>query len=242
MRIVSPLLVIAAAMTGAQLVVAGIGTTAPRVHRDGAQDAVIDAGSFTISRGGTTVGREAFSIRRVNGGTVATATVVYADQRLVPVLTLDSAGVPVRYQLEVRSAAGREILLTGRAAAGYFSIKSETRRGEAARELPLRPAARLVDDGIFHQWYFVAQDAVSRESAVPLIRPREAAQATVQVTPPVADTIRIDTRLVSALRTSATGPDGIVRDIWADTDGHLLAVSQDSAGTTTMARRDELPR
>jgi hypothetical protein len=230
------------------LAASAIGVAAAEVHgaRDGArvaQDAVVDEGSFTISRGGATVGREAFSIRRVAGaGYVATGTVVYANHRLAAVLTTDSAGAPLRYQVDARSGGAREELLIGRAARGYFSVRSQTPRGEAAREILMSPRARLLDDGIFHQWYFVLQNAPPDGGSVPVLAPRRTAEVVLHLEPATSDTVWVDGHMLRAAHVRVSAPDSITRDIWTDPAGRLLAVTEDSAGTATVVRRDELPR
>ncbi len=207
------------------------------------QNALVDEGSFTISRGGATVGREAFSIRRVAGpGYVATATVVYADRRLIAALTTDSAGVPLRYQVDARSGGVREELLIGRATRGYFSVRSQTPRGEAARELRMSPRARLLDDGIFDQWYFVLQDASPEGGPVTVLAPRRTAETVLHREAPTADTVWVDGHMLHAMRVHVSGPDAVSRDIWTDSAGRLLAVTEDSAGAATAVRRDETPR
>jgi hypothetical protein len=229
------------------LAIAAAGPLAGGAHVCAAQaapDVVVDEGSFTISRGGATVGREAFSIRRTDGaGYVATATVVYTDRRLAAALNVDSSGTPARYQLDVRSAAGRQELLTARTARGYFSIRSQTPRGEAARELLMSPLTRLLDDGIFSQWFFIVRHGPPGEpDAVPVIEPQRGAQATLRVEAAPSDTVWIDGHVIQATHLHARTANGEAHDVWTDADGRLLAVVTDRAGTATVARRDEMPR
>ncbi len=189
------------------------------------------------------MGREAFSIRRVAGsGYLATGTVVYADRHLAAALTTDSAGVPVRYQVDVRSGGTREELLTGRATRGYFSVRSQTPRGEAARELLMSPRAHLLDDGIFHQWYFVLQGASPDAGPIPVLAPRRTTEIVLHLDPPTPDTVWVDGHVLRATRVHVSAPDAITRDVWTDAAGRLLAVNEDSAGAATVVRRDELPR
>src|SRR5687768_4384652 len=69
------------------------------------QSAVVDEGTFTITRNGAPVGREAFRIVRAPapGGQVlrASGTTVIGDRRIQPRLGTDSAGVPVSYESDV---------------------------------------------------------------------------------------------------------------------------------------------
>src|SRR6185437_6509612 len=72
-----------------------------------AQVVVVDEGTFSISRGGSRIGRESFTIRRSPGPGgdvyVANATVDFDAQRLSPALRADNSFSPLAYQLEVRS-------------------------------------------------------------------------------------------------------------------------------------------
>jgi hypothetical protein len=207
-----------------------------------AQVAVVDEGSFTISHNGTRIGREEFAIRRTPnpGGDilVANATVVYTDRRLSPALQTDAAGAPLRYQVEVSAGADVQERLHGRVGRGRFSAQLRTPRGESAREYVVADGALILDDDVFHQYYFLAR--ASRTGAVPVVVPRRNVQLTMRVENQGGDAVTIDGTRIAATRYVMTEPDGATRRIWVDSEGRVLRVSLDARGIS--ATRDEPPR
>ena len=207
-----------------------------------AQVAVVDEGSFTISHNGTRIGREEFAIRRTPnpGGDVlvANATVVYTDRRLSPALQTDAAGAPLRYQVEVSAGADVHERLQGRVGRGRFSAQLRTPRGESAREYVVADGALILDDDVFHQYYFVAR--AGRTGAVPVVVPRRNVQVTMRVDDEGADAVTIDGTRIAATRYVMTEPDGGTRRIWVDAQGRVLKVTLESRGIT--ATRDDPPR
>jgi hypothetical protein len=207
-----------------------------------AQVAVVDEGNFTISHNGTRIGREEFAIRRTPnpGGDVfvANATVVYTDRRLAPALQTDAAGAPLRYQVEVSAGADVQERLQGRVGRGRFSAQLRTPRGESAREYVVADGALILDDDVFHQYYFLARSG--RTGAVPVVVPRRNVQLTMRVENQGADAVPIDGSRIAATRYVMTEPDGTTRRIWVDSEGRVLKVTLDGRGIT--ATRDDPPR
>ena len=207
-----------------------------------AQVAVVDEGSFTISHNGARIGREEFAIRRTPspGGDllVANATVVYTDRRLSPALQTDAAGAPLRYQVEVSVGADVQERLQGRVGRGRFSAQLRTPRGESAREYVVADGALILDDDVFHQYYFLAR--AGRTGAVPVVVPRRNVQVTMRVDNEGVDAVVISGSRVAATRYVMTEPDGATRRIWVDAQGRVLKVSLESRGIT--ATRDDPPR
>ena len=211
-------------------------------HPVAAQVAVVDEGSFTIAHQGARIGREEFAIRRTPGPggdvLVANATVVYTDRRLSPALQTDAAGAPLRYQVEVSAGADVQERLQGRVGRGRFSAQLRTPRGESAREYVVADGALILDDDVFHQYYFVAR--AGRTGAVPVVVPRRNVQVTMRVESEGTDVVAIGGSRVSATRYVMTEPDGATRRFWSDAEGRVLKVSLDARGIT--ATRDDPPR
>ena len=207
-----------------------------------AQVAVVDEGSFTISREGTRIGREEFAIRRTPnpGGDVlvANATVVYTDRRLSPALQTDAAGAPLRYQVEVTVGSDVQERLQGRVGRGRFSAQLRTPRGESAREYVVADGALILDDDVFHQYYFLAR--AGRTGLVPVVVPRRNVQVTMRVDNEGADAVTIRGDRIAATRYAMTEPDGSTRRIWVDGEGRVLRVTLDARGITAL--RDDPPR
>jgi hypothetical protein len=207
-----------------------------------AQVAVVDEGSFTISREGTRIGREEFAIRRTPnpGGDVlvANATVIYTDRRLSPALQTDAAGAPLRYQVEVTVGSDVQERLQGRVGRGRFSAQLRTPRGESAREYVVADGALILDDDVFHQYYFLAR--AGRTGLVPVVVPRRNVQVTMRVDNEGADAVTIRGNRIAATRYAMTEPDGSTRRIWVDGEGRVLRVTLDARGITAL--RDDPPR
>src|SRR5687767_4818186 len=74
---------------------------------------IVDEGSYTISVGGRTAGRENFRISATTRGDateyVASATVTYGDRRVTPeMLRTNAQGAVINYEVTTRSGASSE--------------------------------------------------------------------------------------------------------------------------------------
>lgn len=203
---------------------------------------LIDEGSFTISRNGQTIGREQFSIRSSPGtlGTTYTAygTTTYSDRRLDPRLVTDAEGAPMRYEVETRVGPEREQLLSGQVQRGRFSARTQTPRGMSAREYIVADGALILDDDIFHQYFFVAR--ADRSGAVPVVVPRRNVQVAMQVEVKGFERLTIGGTPIEARRLAVIEPNGDTRDVWVDGQGRVLRVAIPARGV--VAQRDDPPK
>ena len=203
---------------------------------------LIDEGSFTISRNGQTIGREQFSIRSSPGtlGTTYTAygTTTYSDRRLDPRLVTDADGAPMRYEVETRVGPERQQLLSGQVQRGRFSARTQTPRGMSAREYIVADGALILDDDIFHQYFFVAR--ADRSGAVPVVVPRRNVQVAMQVEVKGFERLTIGGTPIEARRLAVIEPNGETRDVWVDGQGRVLRVAIPARGI--VAQRDDPPR
>ena len=207
-----------------------------------AQVTVVDEGSFTVSRNGVRIGREEFSIRTTPNASagatfVAQATAVYDDRRLFPALTARPSGTPVTYQVEVRHGTDVEQKWSGAVGAGRVSARIVTARRDAVREFLAADGALLLDDDVFHQYFFLAR----RRGALPLpvIVPRRNVQEYLRFAERGQETIDITGRAIASAVFAVTGPDSVERQVWVDTEGRVLKVAVPSQGL--VAVRDEPP-
>lgn len=213
------------------------------------QETTVDAGSFTILRGSTKIGREEFRIRRASPpglGFLLTGTVVYPDRRMLPVLGTDSAGSPERYQVDVRIGDRRAELLSLQIGHGQGSTRVQTSRGETATEFEVPPEARLLDDSIFSQYYFLVRPlysagrtAVGTSVTLPVILPRRATSATMRLEVVGPDSVDAGGGRRAATRWRLSGS-GDERELWADAGGRILRVVFPGVGLTAV--RDDAPR
>lgn len=210
-----------------------------------AQVSTADAGSFTVSREGARVGREEFRIVRqpVSGGAefVARGLGAYGDRRITAALQTDAAGTPLRYQVDVRNGAETESRLTGQIVHGRFSAQVRTVRGEAATEFATGDGAVLVDDEIYHQYFFLPLGGrlSGATASVSVLVPRRNAQGTVRVTRSGSDAVTVGGQSLLATKYVLTAPGAAERSVWLDAAGRVLKVSVPSQGI--VALRDDPP-
>ncbi len=203
----------------------------------------LDEGAFTISRNGSAVGRESFTIRSSPGGASgsvvqARATVAYDDRRLTPVLKSDSIGSPTEYQLEVRAGANASEVLKGVIRRGRFSATMQTPRGENLKEYVVSEGALVLDEDVFHQYYFLARG--NRSGSVPVVVPHRNVQVVMRIEERGSSTLSIGGQSIQARAFVLIEPAGANREIWVDAQGRVLKVAIPSRGITAI--RDELPR
>jgi hypothetical protein len=203
---------------------------------------IVDQGSFTILVAGARGGRETFVIRRQAGpaataGYLASGTVLFADRRLSPVLVTDVAGLPVTYTLDVRTGTLRTARVSAQVTRGRFTLRSQTPSGESARELVLPSGAVIVDEDIFHEYFFVGLSG--RRGPVSILDPRRGVQTLVQVNDSGPERVLIGGRLVDAHRWVISDASGQVRQLWLDSQGRVLRV--EIADRQVVAVRDDPP-
>ena len=152
----------------------------------GAQTTVVDEGTFVLRENGREVGREVFAIRRSGTGPGA---VIVAQGRielgesddLVTQLEVSGEGFrPATYAVQVEGTEPQRI--AGRVAGGRFSARIISPAGEMMREYLAGEGAVIVDEGVAHQYYFIAQRLDAGSFTVPLIIPRQSRQVSASVT------------------------------------------------------------
>jgi hypothetical protein len=211
------------------------------------QVTTVDEGTFTITRGGTRpsdrIGQESFTIRRTRGPggdvVVANATVTFDTERLAPALRTDTSFSPLAYEVEVRTGANVE-RLRGRIGGGRFSAQLKSPKGESSKEYIVSDGALILDDDIFHQYYFLVQRARGGSATIPVVIPRRNLQETMRIQAGANEQVRVGTTSVEARHYTVQEPSGATRQVWADAQGRVLKVQLDGGNIT--ATRDELPR
>lgn len=208
----------------------------------GVQATTVDEGSFTITRGGATAGREDFSIRSTPGigGTIykAQAAVTLDGYRMAPALSTDPEGAPLSYQMEVRAGTQTE-RLTGQVSRGRISVRQQGPGGASAKEYVVADGALILDDDVFHQYYFVAQRAPGPVS-IPVLVPRRGIQTVMRLTSRGAESVVVGGRQLPATHLVLAEPGSGERDLWVDARGRVLKVA--IPDRSLVALRDEPPR
>lgn len=198
----------------------------------------IDEGSFTLTRNGEKLGREEFRIVRQSGAGaalyVASATVAYDQRRLSPALRTDTSGVPISYHLEVRAGTETERRLSGTVGRGRFSARIQTPDGDAAREYVVADGALILDEDVFHQYFFLGERL---PGAVAVVVPSRSRQVAMTLDTAATERVAVDGTTVEARHLILRAPDG-ERHIWLDrASGKVLRVSLPNG---LVATRDEL--
>lgn len=194
-----------------------------------------------ITRAGQRIGTEDFTIRRMGGpdrsSFMAKASVVYDEVHLSPALRADEDGSPLAYQIEVKAGTELRERLSGQLGRGRFSARVRTPRGESAKEYIVSDGALVLDDEVFHHYYFLARAALG---TVPVVIPRRNTQVAMRVELQGNESLSIGGTGVDARHIVIMEPAGARRHVWIDAQGRVLKVVLEESGTTAI--RDELPR
>ena len=203
-----------------------------------AQTTMVDEGSFTVTRAGRT-GREDFRIVRVAAASavmlVGTGTAVNGTTRSVTVLRTDTTGAPVDFQLEGREANEVRERVTIQATRDRLAARSQSTRGESAREYFLRPGMVIFDEQFAHGYYFLT---LQGRDAVTAVLPRRNEIAQLHVLSKGEDAIEIAGTRVTARHFVVSDASGD-RQLWTDGTGRVLRVEAPSLAF--VAVRDALP-
>jgi hypothetical protein len=173
---------------------------------------------------------------------VANGTTDLQGRKLVPALRTDASFVPIAYQLEIRQGDAVTMRLKGIAGRGRFSTQVRTSTGESTKEFITADDALLLDDDVFHQYYFIAQRAQKLGAAggtIAVIVPQRNEQQMLRVRWADDEQINIAGAALRARHLVLTGPGGGTRQLWMDAQGHPLKISLDASGL--VAERDALP-
>ena len=211
------------------------------------QTVTLDEGVFRLIVNGQEVGRETFSIRQNGSGetavVVAIGRVVLDTARGTQVLNADlqvagPALRPATYQVNVEGANAEKI--AGRVAGGRFSARIVSSGGERMREYLASEGAVVTDEGVAHQYYFLAQRASAGANQIPLIIPRQNQQVAATVSAAGTERITIGGSSVEARRLVVSVPSGAERNLWIDSQGRVLRL--EIPARKFVAERVALPR
>ncbi|HEX7938374.1 MAG TPA: hypothetical protein VF483_05230 [Gemmatimonadaceae bacterium] len=215
--------------------------------------AVVDQGTFMLARSGAAIGREQFSIIRAvgSGGQVyrAEARSSLGDLRLQSTLATDSLGSPVSYEERMTQRGEQVELIQGRGRP-RFSLLLQTKGGEAGGEYRIRQGTVIVDEQLFHQFYFLALAALrTPDSLVTVISPREVlsaadgsehTQSTARLVFRGVEGVPVGTQTLTGRRFALTDNGTLRAELWIDAAGRLLKVSVPDK--SLVALRDDPPR
>lgn len=190
-----------------------------------AQTTILDQGAFRVLIKGREVGRETFSIRQNGSGAAAVVMaeghVTLNDSELTSSLELKGPGLhPAAYQMRVTGDKRERI--AGQVVGNRFSARILSPAGEQMREYLAGNGALVVDDGVAHQYYFIARRADDKTVTIPLLVPRENRQIMAQVTPDGSGTVDIAGHTIAARKLIIRPRGGEARTLWVDRDDRVL--------------------
>jgi len=221
---------------------AALGFAVAAAARPAPAQEFLDRGTFLIERAGNEVGREEFAIRSARagaGGILAVATVHYRDRELRSALDLTGDLQPVGYQLDV-SSAGRVVeRLSIQFGRGRIAVRLASQQREGLREFPAEPRIAVLDDDIFHQFYFLPRAAAGGVLALRFLQPRSPAVVGGTVRRVGPDTVSVGGRTLPADHFALLLDTGEERDFWFTAAGDLLRVAIPSR--EIVATRTALP-
>jgi hypothetical protein len=214
-------------MTARAIALATFALVAGAPAHAAAQTVVIDEGTFRLSVRGSAVGNETFTIRRTGSG--ATTSIVAQGRILLDtgdqtraLLQVDGPGLrPAAYQIE---AAGPERqTVRGQAAGNRFRAQIVSPAGETMREYLISEGAIILDDGVAHHHYFIANRPPG--TGIPIIVPRQNRQVTGTIRDDGRETLTIGGQQIQARRVIFE-PAGLpTRTLWVDDQGRMLRLS-----------------
>ena len=211
-----------------------------------AQTSTLDEGTFRLLVGGSEVGTETFTIRQSGSGERAvviaqgrvTLDGAAGAEQVTPSLQLSGATLqPAAYDLQVEGGSTERI--AGRVVGGRFSARIVRPAGEQIREYLVSDGAVIADEGVAHQYYFLAQRVGTEGGRVPLVIPRTSRQVWAQVTVHGSESVEIGGRTVQARRLEVAPQGGVAAQVWVDSSGRVLRVSIPSSNY--VAERTALP-
>lgn len=194
-----------------------------------AQTVTLDEGSYRLSVGGKEVGTEVFSIRQNGTGEAAVIIAVgrivldgdKGPQQLNSELQVAGGTLrPAAYEVRVQGADAGQI--KGRVVGGRFSAQIVSPAGEMMREYLAGDGAVVVDEGVAHQYFFVARRALGKPMRMPLIIPRLNKQVVANITHETGEKVAIGGRSFDAHKYTVAVPGLPTRYVFVDEEGRVL--------------------
>ncbi|HST60174.1 MAG TPA: hypothetical protein VLK84_15820 [Longimicrobium sp.] len=201
-----------------------------------------DQGTFTVFVEDRQVGTEEFTIVQ-NGSSDLMATgrlrLGLPDGTLELDTRLRARGVgadPVEYQATVGGSAPSRTI--GTVGGGKFSAKIVTPSGEQLREYVASNGAVVLDQGVAHHYYFLAQR--THQGRVPVIVPRENRQVIATVTSRGEERTRVGNVEATLFHLVVQPQGGDEHHVWVDALNRVIRV--EVPARAYRAERTQIPR
>jgi hypothetical protein len=210
-----------------------------------AQSGASDSGTFEILINGYPAGTEEFSIEQTGVGENAEVTARGMVNVSLPTGTVELASRlrasgfradPVAYEITIGGSSPRKIV--GQIGDGRFSARITSPSGEQMREYVASSGATILDEGIAHHYYFIAQR--TRSGEVPILIPRENRQTMATVQDSGEEMVEVAGTTASLYHLVITPSGGDERHVWVDSLNRVIKVQIPDRGY--LAVRTALPR
>jgi hypothetical protein len=207
-----------------------------------AQVTVLDEGTFSLIQRGVRVGREDFSIRRVQTSSgmtmIAQANIVTGEVRRTVALSVDSVGFPLRYSHETMQAGRSAETANGESRGSLWSGRTQSLLGESAREFRLPPGTLAGDDDVAHPAWFLLR--FRTEDPMTRLVPRAFQLQQVTLVPEGSELLRFGAVDVAAQRWVVRSGGELVQEVWTDSRGRMLRVRLPALELDAL--RDDVPQ
>ncbi len=204
-----------------------------------------DQGTFNVFVDGRQVGTEEFTIVQNGTGSTAELTATSRVRVGLPGGTLEldtrlrARGIgadPVDYQVSVGGSAPSRTI--GTVGGGRFSAKIVTPSGEQLREYVASNGAVVLDEGVAHHYYFLAQR--THQGRVPVIVPRENRQVIATVTSRGEESVRVNGATATLFHLVVQPQGGDECHVWVDALNRVVRV--EVPARAWRAERTQVPR
>ena len=205
----------------------------------------VDAGTFRVFVEDRDVGSEEFTIVQSGSGDgselLATGRVRLGlpegSLELDPRLRARGIGSdPVEYQVNVGGSSPSRTI--GTVGGGRFSAKIVTPSGEQLREYVASNGAVVLDQGVAHHYYFLAQR--THAGRVPVIVPRENRQVLATVSSRGEESVRVGGAQVTLFHLVVQTQGGDEHHVWVDALNRVVRV--EIPARAYRAERTTIPR
>lgn len=198
-----------------------------------AQNVVLDEGEFRILQDGRAVGTETFTIRRLGQGAdthvIANAVIELelpgGHEQIKPLLRTGPDLSLSAYQVEVSGPEPVEIAVTS--SGRRLLARTRSPSGEQEREFRATPGTVLLEQGVAHQYWFLAQ--LMGGTAVAILVPRAGSQDRMEVKSTATESVVVAGERIQA-RHVTFELNGAAHEVWYDGEDRVLRVEVPGSG------------
>lgn len=194
-----------------------------------AQTGANDSGTFEVFVGGHRAGSEEFTIQQIGSGTHSSIVATGHVQLQLPAGRVELSprlrtngfeANPVSYEVVVGGSAPRRVV--GTVGDGRVSARTITASGEQMKEFLASNGAVVLDEGVAHQYYFVARRL--RSGTLPVILPGENRQVMARVSDRGEERIAVGDQAAQLYHLVVQPQGGDERHVWVDALGRVVKV------------------